>query len=468
MKKYLFLGLFFVLLLSVSAQNITGTWNGTLKTHGIELRLVFHIDKSDGVYTGTLDSPDQGTKGIPVSSVTFENDSIKLDIKTIYGKYSGKVISENKITGNFSQMGVTIPLDLIKGIVEEKKLARPQEPKPPFPYYSEEVKFLNKKDGNTLAGTLTLPSKQGKFPVVILISGSGPQNRDEELMGHKPFLVIADYLTRNGIGVLRYDDRGTAQSTGDFKTATTFDFSKDAEAAINFLLTRDEVDKKKIGLMGHSEGGIIAPMVAARNKNVGFIVLLAGTGVRGDKLLLMQSEAISRASGVSEERLKEVNLQNKEAYRIVMQEKDASKLKIELEEYLTKCYKEQSGSSQKMSSELQEQLIKAYSQQFTSPWMRYFIQYDPVPALKKVKCPVLALNGSADTQVPAKENLSAIKKALETGGNKRFKTVELPGLNHLFQECKTGSPAEYTQIEQTFSPKVLDEILKWIKSITCK
>lgn len=467
MKKSIFLGLFFVLLLSVSAQNITGTWNGTLKTHGIELRLVFHIDKSDGVYTGTLDSPDQGAKGIPVSSITFENDSIKLDIKTIYGKYSGKVISENKITGNFSQMGVTIPLDLIKGIVEEKKLARPQEPKPPFPYYSEEVKFLNKTDGNTLAGTLTLPSKQGKFPVVILISGSGPQNRDEELMGHKPFLVIADYLTRNGIGVLRYDDRGTAQSTGDFKTATTFDFSKDAEAAINFLLTRDEVDKKKIGLMGHSEGGIIAPMVAARNKNVGFIVLLAGTGVRGDKLLLMQSEAIGRASGMSQAALDEAKKINSAAYELVLETDDAEKLKTDLTRYFEKTMTAKP-EIKALSEEQKTAQITAMTEQFTSPWMQYFILYNPVPALEKIKIPILALNGSKDLQVPAKENLSAIKTALQKAGNKRFKTVELPDLNHLFQECKTGSPAEYAQIEQTFSPKVLDEILKWIKSFTCK
>ena len=281
-------------------------------------------------------------------------------------------------------------------------------------------------------------------------------------MGHKPFLVIADYLTRGGIGVLRFDDRGTAQSSGDFKTATTFDFSKDVEAAFNFLLTRNDVDKKKIGLIGHSEGGVIAPMVAARNNNVVFIVLLAGTGVRGDKLLLMQTEAIGKASGMSEADLEKTMKINAGAYDLVLKSENTEKLKSELKAYFTETM---SGALAVIPPEQKEAQLHAMTEQLASPWMQYFIRYNPIPALEKVKCPVLALNGSKDTQVPPKENLSAIKKALETGGNKNFKTVEQQGLNHLFQECESGSPAEYARIEQTFSPKALEEIWKWIKGI---
>ena len=461
MKKYLFLGLFFVLLSSVSAQNITGTWHGMLKTHSIELRIVFHIEKSENGFSATLDSPDQGAKGLACNAVSFENPNLKIDMKNLGAVYEA-VLRNDTLYGNFTQMGVKLPLDLTRHEVKKAALPRPQEPKPPFPYYSEEVTFVNKADGVTLAGTLTLPKKEGKFPVVILISGSGPQNRDEELMGHKPFLVIADYLTRGGIGVLRFDDRGTAQSSGDFKTATTFDFSKDVEAAFNFLLTRNDVDKKKIGLIGHSEGGVIAPMVAARNNNVVFIVLLAGTGVRGDKLLLMQTEAIGKASGMSEADLEKTMKINAGAYDLVLKSENTEKLKSELKAYFTETM---SGALAVIPPEQKEAQLHAMTEQLASPWMQYFIRYNPIPALEKVKCPVLALNGSKDTQVPPKENLSAIKKALETGGNKNFKTVEQQGLNHLFQECESGSPAEYARIEQTFSPKALEEIWKWIKGI---
>jgi pimeloyl-ACP methyl ester carboxylesterase len=299
---------------------------------------------------------------------------------------------------------------------------------------------------------------------VILITGSGAQNRDEELMGHKPFLVIADYLTRNGIAVLRFDDRGTAASTGNFETATTYDFSTDAEAALKYLQTRKEINRKKVGLIGHSEGGSVAPMVAARSKDVTFIILLAGIGIPGDQLLLLQKELIEKASGVGEADIQKGLAVNKGAFEIVKKSTGQEQLKSDLNKYFEQIVQEipESGLPKGVNK---SDFIKPMVDNLTSPWMQYFIKYDPAPDLQKVKCPVLALNGSKDLQVPAKENLEAIKNALSKAGNKQVVALELPGLNHLFQECQTGLLNEYATIEQTFSPTALDEILKWIKTI---
>ncbi|HNW54082.1 MAG TPA: alpha/beta fold hydrolase, partial [Bacteroidales bacterium] len=290
---------------------------------------------------------------------------------------------------------------------------------------------------------------------------SGPQNRDEELMGHKPFLVWADYLTRNGIAVLRFDDRGTAASKGNFKTAITPDFASDVEAAVQYLKTRKEIDKKKIGLIGHSEGGIIAPMVAAGSKDISFIVLLAGTGVPGNEILLLQQELIGRANGASEAELLKSKLMNKGAFDIIINTVDNSKRKADLSTYLNQVY-EQDTTLEIPQGMTKDELISKQVSQLTSPWMVYFITHDPAPVLQKVKCAVLAVNGDKDLQVPAQVNLDAIKKALEKGGNKKVTTRVFPGLNHLFQECKTGSPSEYAGIEQTISPVVLEEVTQWI------
>jgi hypothetical protein len=273
MKAILALLMMLTTTLFVNAQDITGQWNGVLQVQGMQLRVVFNVSKTDNGYSSTMDSPDQGAKGIPVTNTSFENAKVRFEVANARIEYLGE-LKENKIVGTFKQGG--------------QAQKRPQEPTKPYPYYSEDVTFQNTKAGIALSGTLTLPKKEGVFPVAILISGSGPQNRDEELLGHKPFLVISHYLTRNGIGVLRYDDRGVAQSTGDFKTATSADFATDVESAMAYLKTRKEIHKRKIGLIGHSEGGIIAPMVASKNKDVSFMVLLAGTGIRGDKLLLLQ------------------------------------------------------------------------------------------------------------------------------------------------------------------------------------
>jgi uncharacterized protein len=453
------ISLCFLLIITASithAQDITGAWNGALKVGGMQLRLVFNIVKTDSGFSSTLDSPDQGAKGIPVTSTAFDGSKLKLSVTNLGIEYNAE-FRNNIFTGIFKQNGQTFPLDLSRDSIGKQVLRRPQEPTKPYPYYSEEVSFKNNKANITLAGTLTLPAKEGNYPVVVLITGSGPQNRDEELMGHKPFLVIADYLTRNGIAVLRYDDRGTAQSTGDFNTATSADFADDVESAIAYLKTRQEINKKKIGLIGHSEGGIIAPMVAARSKDVHFIVLLAGTGITGDKLLLLQMAKLERLNGVNETEIEAGQKIFNGAYEVIFktQPNDTS-VKTKVKTYL----------KENIGNKLPDEQINMISDQVSSPWMKYFLAYNPAPTLEKVQCAVLAINGDKDVQVPAPENLAAIKTALEKGKNKKATIKELPGLNHLFQECKTGSPNEYGTIEQTFSPVALHEITDWIVNQT--
>ncbi len=461
MKKLTSVAFFLVLAISLSGQDISGQWNGVLKVGAMQLRIVFNVTKTDAGYSSTMDSPDQGAYCIPVSTTTFENMVLKFEAPNLGIQYEGTLDKSNEISGNFRQSGQSFPLILSRQEHEKETVLRPQEPVKPYPYVVEDIVFENKKDTIQLAGTLTLPKQTGSFPAVVLISGSGPQNRDEELMGHKPFLVWADYLTRNGIAVLRFDDRGTAASKGNFKTAITPDFASDVEAAVQYLKTRKEIDKKKIGLIGHSEGGIIAPMVAAGSKDISFIVLLAGTGVPGNEILLLQQELIGRANGASEAELLKSKLMNKGAFDIIINTVDNSKRKADLSTYLNQVY-EQDTTLEIPQGMTKDELISKQVSQLTSPWMVYFITHDPAPVLQKVKCAVLAVNGDKDLQVPAQVNLDAIKKALEKGGNKKVTTRVFPGLNHLFQECKTGSPSEYAGIEQTISPVVLEEVTQWI------
>ncbi len=451
--------------ISLSAQDIIGQWNGALKVQGTQLRLVFNVTKTDSGFSSTMDSPDQGAKGIPTTATSFENSILKITIASAKIEYEGTLGQDNVIVGTFNQGGQSFPMNLSKEKIEKEKFVRPQEPTKPYSYYSEDITFENKKAGINLAGTLTLPKKEGVFPVVILISGSGPQNRDEELLGHKPFLVLSDYLTKNGFAVFRYDDRGTALSKGDFKTATSADFATDVESAILYLKTRKEINKKKMGLIGHSEGGLIAPMVASKSKDVAFIVLLAGTGIQGDQILLLQQKLIGKATGVSEEDLQKNELTNRKAFDIVNKSNNLEQLKSDLTNFIKKELKDNpnSGKPTEMSD---DDFVDLQVKQIATPWMQYFIKYDPAPVLQKVKCPVFAINGEKDLQVPPKENLEAIKKALTKGGNNKVTTKVFPNLNHLFQECKTGSPDEYASIEQTFSPTALTEVLKWLQTQT--
>ncbi|MEE1975327.1 alpha/beta hydrolase [Maribacter cobaltidurans] len=444
--------------LTLTAQDIAGDWHGMLKVQGVQLRLVFHIQEEGEGYTTTMDSPDQGAKGIPVTSTSFEHPTLKIGMPNLGIVYEGTLNEAGTITGDFNQYGQILPLELSREVPEKGTVLRPQEPVKPYPYYTEEVTFTNKKANVELAGTLSLPQQEGVFPTVVLISGSGPQNRDEELFGHRPFLVLADYLTKNGIAVLRYDDRGTALSTGNFNSATSRDFAEDVTAAVSFLKTRKEIDKNNIGLIGHSEGGIIAPMVASSSQDITFIVLMAGVGIPGDELLLLQQRAIGKVSGFSDDMLMDIEMANRTVFSMIKESTDLTQLSSDLTQYL----KEHPDKSKPAGVEA-DTYAQLKVDQLLSPWWLNFIRYDPAIALEEVQCPVLAINGEKDLQVLPKQNLVAIKAALERGGNQKLTIKELPGLNHLFQESSTGSPAEYGQLSQTLAPEALDTILTWIQ-----
>jgi uncharacterized protein len=432
-------------------SDIDGDWLGTLDTGTVKLRVVFHINNTDDGLTATMDSPDQGMKGLPTTSVTRNGASLKIEAKQIAGAFEGNISKDlTEIDGTWSQGGGNFPLVLkrVKDSAELKDRPRPQNPVKPYPYREEEVSYENKVQHVTLAATFTIPQGKGPFPAVLLITGSGPQDRDETLMGHKPFLVLSDYLTRRGIAVLRADDRGVGKSTGDFAGATTADFATDTEAGATYLKTRSEVDPHKIGLIGHSEGGIIAPMVAARNSDVAFIVMMAGSGVPGDQILPEQVLLLSEAAGVDKADAEKRAATEREVLALVEKDKDDAVLEKDLHEKL---------SDQAVQAQLGAQIKK-----ISSPWFRYFLTYDPATALRKVKCPVLVLNGEKDCQVSPAQNLPAIRQALTQGGNKNFEIDELPGLNHLFQTAKTGAVSEYAEIDETMSPVALQKIAEWI------
>jgi pimeloyl-ACP methyl ester carboxylesterase len=342
---------------------------------------------------------------------------------------------------------------------------RPQEPTKPYPYAEDAVTYENKKAGVRLAATLTVPRGPGPFPAALLITGSGLQDRDESVFGHKPFLVLADYLTRRGVAVLRADDRGAGQSTGDFATATSADLAEDAAAGVEFLRRREEVDPRRIGLIGHSEGGLIAPMLAARSDGIAFIVLLAGQGLPGDEVLVSQGELLLKAAGATAERLQRQRDLQARLFALVKSEPDkdalARKARAILDEEVGKLSEEKPKDAAGLKAAIPGQM-----QMLTSPWLRYFLTYDPRPALRRVRCPVLALGGTRDLQVDAGTNLPAIEKALRDGGNADVTVKELPGLNHLFQTCATGSLAEYARIEETIAPAVLDLMAAWVAKWT--
>jgi len=449
-----------------SAQEITGDWNTILKAGGQELPLVFHIKQVDTGYSGSLDSPKQGAFRLEASAVTYTEDTLTFVLAQLGISFEGKLDTKGDFDGTFSQGGLSFPLLLTKGEAKLMTPNRPQEPKGPFPYTSEEVSFKNIAADLTLAGTLTLPENKGKkTPAVILISGSGPQDRNEELLDHKPFLVIADYLSRRGIAVLRYDDRGTAQSTGTFQGATSADFATDAQAAFDFLKTHPRIDTKKIGFAGHSEGGLIAPMVAAQNKEVAFIALLAGVGQPGDELLTEQGYLIGKAQGLSEDVLRRNRVGAENIYRIVKTYYgDTPKIKTEITNYVKGALAENPDLVPEGMTI--DEVIKQQINTVTTDWFQYLINTDPRPTLEKVSCPVLAINGSLDLQVPPKQNLQNIEAALKKGKNNSVTIVEIPNLNHLFQTTETGDPSEYATIEETFSPKALKIIGNWISKTT--
>lgn len=351
---------------------------------------------------------------------------------------------------------------------------RRNEPKPPYPYYEQEVFFLNEKDRIQLAGTLTVPQSEGPFPAVVLITGCGPQDRNESMFGHKPFLVLADHLTRLGIAVLRMDDRGVGKSTGSFSEATSQDFAADALAGIEYLKTRSEIAHEKIGLLGHSEGGLIAPMVAAQSRDVAFVVMMAGPGLKGDQIVVGAGGADYKGGWMSDELVGEIRAAQERIFAIIKQENDPvvfdTKVRKESEVFrdLAVRIRNEAPESKKKIAETVAAAIESQTQLFLSRWFRFYLMYDPRTALMKVKCPVLAVNGERDIQVPAKENLEAIRQALESGGNKDYTVLLLPNLNHLFQTAGTGAISEYERIEETLSVMALDTISNWILKHTTR
>ncbi len=437
---------------------LQGSWSGKLKAGVASLTVVLHLEQADGYVKVTLDSPDQGVKGIPTYKEYLTDDSLAVKMEQLNATYRAR-LKDGKLDGTFSQMGMSFPLVLERGMPEVK---RPQMPKPPYPYETEEVTFVNKADSATLAGTLTWPvgyDKQAKQkPIVVLfVSGSGQQNRDEELMNHKPFLVIADYFARRGIAVLRYDDRGVGRSTGDAAKATTLDFADDAEAAFTFLRKHKRIDSKRVGIVGHSEGALIAQIVAARCRKVSFVAFLGGQGCSGAEVLLQQNRSLFALQGVADSLIDLRLACMREFFNIADTIDPKGKMIPALQEVVARVCPGM-GKSELEAIGMDKKSLFVWSQQLQLPWFKTFLKLNPAEYLPKVRCRILALGGEKDLQVPAKENLEKIK-ALTSG---KADTRLMPSLNHLFQHCTTGSPEEYLTIEETISPEVLEILANWI------
>jgi alpha-beta hydrolase superfamily lysophospholipase len=440
--------------LPVADVDIAGTWLGTLQVPPVPLRVVFNIERGqNGAWTGTLESPDQSAADIPITSLAVTGDRVLLRVDAIGAEYSGQVSADgHTLSGTFEQGGNRLPLTLERqpGPLDYR---RPQDPVAPFPYHTQDVTFASQDPAVTLAGTLTWPEGPGPFETVVLITGSGRQDRNEELLNHRPFLVLADALTRANIAVLRYDDRGGGASTGDFASATTLDFAADVRGALRYLRGQTTFPIRAIGLVGHSEGGLIAPLVADGNADVSFLVLLAGPSVDGKTIILSQGRAIAAADGAPPAQLDAAEAQQRAIYTCFGDPDAATSL-------LDTCLRRELANQG-----VTEPALPGLLTQLESPWMRWFLNYDPAPVLRRTRIPVLALNGSLDLQVLASLNLPVMAAAFQEAGNDQAIVSELPGLNHLFQHAVTGSPSEYSAIAETMAPEVLTQIAAWIGSL---
>lgn len=443
--------LLMALILPAAAQPaLDGDWDGVLDTKaGIALRLALHVESQGAGWSATVISLDQGNTQIPVAAVTRDGATVKLDVAKVHGSFTGTLSADGQTLAGTWTQGTPLPLSFVRrapGAAAPAPMNRPQEPKPPFPYHSMDVTFAG-PGGITLAGTLSTPQGAGPFPAAVLIAGSGPHDRDETILGHKPFLLLADTLTRRGIAVLRVDKRGVGKSTGDYANATSSDFAADTEASVAWLRAQANIDAKRIGLLGHSEGGLIAPMVAAKDARLAFIVLMAGPGLNGQEILRMQRRLIAQAMGATQAALDRQEAQGKIMFDLARTASDTADAKTRVTTAL-------------IADGVPADKAAAAAEQVSSPWFRFFLGYDPVPTLKQVHCPVLAIGGSLDLQVPPKEDLAAIKAAL--ANNPDATITELPGLNHLFQTARTGAPSEYQQIEETIAPAALAAIGDWV------
>lgn len=442
-------------------QNVNGLfnkWGGKLETgKDRSITIVFRIWQENDTIKACMDSPNQGVKDIPADSVSIRGNVVYISIDSFKISFKGSFnAKDTSIFGNFSQGKFNQDI-----VLKPYKVNRPQEPKMPYPYKEIEVRFENKSI--TLAGTITMPEGKGPFPAVVLISGSGPQDRNEEVFSHKPFWVIADYLTRNGFAVLRYDDRGTAKSTGVYKTAQLEDFAGDAFAAFEFLKKYPEVNPAKTGLLGHSEGGMIAPLLASRHPDIAFIIMMAGPGVRGDELLLLQSELIYKNAKVPPSVINNDQETKRKVFANIFSETDTARLRINIKKIYSKV-----NESDLLQLGIKRSQIDVIVKQYISPEMLSIIRFDPCPVLQKVKCPVLALNGDKDMQVPSKQNLKAIQTCMAEAGKTNVTTKELWYLNHMFQSATTGAVSEYSEIEETVSLMALEAMSEWLKGVVKK
>jgi pimeloyl-ACP methyl ester carboxylesterase len=467
MKKYLLLSFLLVIgMIGFSQNNFPGLWQGTLKV-SVDLDLIFHINKNNQQQFSVLvDCPQQGLKGLSASNVTVHSDSIIIEMKQLNGSYQGRLLNDSTISGKWSQ-GVSLPLNL-RRIEKVTEVQKPQTPKPPFPYKSEDILYFNASHKIQYGATITIPQGKGPFPAVLLITGSGQQNRDEEVMGHKPFAIIADYLTKKGFVVLRVDDRGMGQTTGDVALATSADFANDALVSLDYLKNRAEVIKEKIGLMGHSEGGMIAEMIGAKRKDLSFIVLLAAPGESITDLMVHQNEAVLTAAGLPKDYIQPylglyrklasaaANAPSAEAAKI-----EASKL-VEEWTAVTPANIVQATTGIK-DEETKQKFIDLFTRQTSVPWFKYFLSYNPAPDLQKISARVLALNGDRDVQVVSAFNLPAIEAALKKSSSPSWLVKQLPGLNHLFQHCTRCTVEEYGQLDESFAPEALEIIGNWLK-----
>jgi uncharacterized protein len=438
-----------------SAPALEGAWMGKLHLPGGELRLVVKIRRQGTGWTATVDSIDQHARDIPIDTVAFDGTALTLRSSRLKASFEARLVGDT-LSGTFRQRGLELPLVLARTSNPPTVKPRPQQPIPPLPYDEIPVVVEVPSGPHRLACTLTKPRAPGRFAAVVLITGSGPQNRDEALAGHRPFLVLADALTRRGIVVLRCDDRGVGQSTGDYETATTFDFAEDALAEVAALRARADVDPARLGLLGHSEGAMIAPIAAVRSTDIKFVVLLAPPAVPGDQTLYLQSAAIAKASGATDAQIAGAAAVNREIFAVVAAAPDGGAAAKELRaryEALPQAARDALGQHPGG--------VDAEIKHVTSPWFRTFLTLDPRVYLRKLAVPVLAVVGERDLQVVPGANLPELRQALRD--NPHVTVRELPGLNHLFQTCKTGLPEEYAKIDETMSPTVLTLVGDWIE-----
>lgn len=466
MKKLILLTAVLFTTMQLNAQSrFVGKWQGILSA-GQELTIVFHIEgKSDDSLTAKLDVPTQKATGILCSGVTADGDHITINMKALNGGYEGVLTDAEHIEGMWIQNGMSLPLTLTTKD-ELVRVNRPQTPKPPFTYNSEDIIYYNADSSIRYGATITTPKDDKQHPALILITGSGAQNRNEEIFGHKPFAVIADHLTKKGYVVLRVDDEGVGKTTGNPRTATTADFAKDVMAGLTYLKTRKEVNKKKIGLLGHSEGGLIAPMVANMSDDIDFIILMAGPGIKITQVMTEQNLAILESTGLNKTAVVQYGELYKQLVEIVAfneGEEAISKMNTVIDKWIAKTDSATVLELTNITDEASKsKFVHEFAKLGSNPWYKYFLAYDPGPALRKLDCKVLALNGSKDIQVVSTSNLAGIKTALKESKVKNYEVKELEGLNHLFQECKTCTSAEYAQLEQTIKPEVLEIISDWL------